>query len=559
MNTRRYFNAVLSAVFVMGLGMSVTSCKSDDDSGGGDDNQVSTLTLDESVMRNGVETDMESAVVPLNVKCNGGWSVAIEKGKDWVSVENNKIFYNGSQTLQLLFDENRTEVDRTATLYITNDANETQTVTLRQTSLYNGEAPSNSNIQTFGGKGLGCGINVGQIFRDQTKAAPGKFNPLAIHKLNNVFNLGKIEGLMENGKFSGEQPYIEEVLERGEASIVKWDSLVQKGRKLDATLNMEISFGFFNLQVGGHYNAADTMNHVGVDYAITRNLALYNAYIQPSILRNYAIRQDAFDMMNAGDVDELYDKIEAQEAAHKKRNKRRFGNEELTADQKACINAMYEQVDNMHTYGGVFSSGFASLYTKLSSAFRSNDQAKVDAVLEQIDADYGPFVIARAVLGGSLNMNCWLSNSYLFTTGTLEVKAALEGEGMFKVNGTLNWSQNGLDAVRDSKRTYDIYGGKANQLLTDIEAVMNSENPRDGVKLDEAMSRWVSSLYGTQTSGNKYENSNAALITITLTGVWELFEDAQLQAAVKNYFIEKYKNYDLAKYVDMMYQVEPDK
>ena len=124
MNTRRYFNAVLSAVFVMGLGMSVTSCKSDDDSGGGDDNQVSTLTLDESVMRNGVETDMESAVVPLNVKCNGAWSVAIEKGKDWVSVENNKIFYNGSQTLQLLFDENRTEVDRTATLYITNDANE---------------------------------------------------------------------------------------------------------------------------------------------------------------------------------------------------------------------------------------------------------------------------------------------------------------------------------------------------------------------------------------------------------------------------------------------------
>ena len=80
-----------------------------------------------------------------------------------------------------------------------------------------------------------------------------------------------------------------------------------------------------------------------------------------------------------------------------------------------------------------------------------------------------------------------------------------------------------------------------------------------GVKLDEAMSRWVSSLYGTQTSGNKYENSNAALITITLTGVWDLFEDAQLQAAVKNYFIEKYKNYDLAKYVDMMYQVEPDK
>jgi NAD(P)-dependent dehydrogenase (short-subunit alcohol dehydrogenase family) len=37
------------------------------------------------------------------------------------------------------------------------------------------------------------------------------------------------------------------------------------------------------------------------------------------------------------------------------------------------------------------------------------------------------------------------------------------------------------------------------------------------------------------------------------------FEDAQMQAAVKKFFIEKYKNYDLEKYVDMMYQVEPDK
>ena len=513
MKTSKFLNSVLSAFMMMGLGMGVASCSDSDNNENGADNLVSTLTLDEKVARFGVETEMESAVVPLNVACKGAWSVAVEKGKDWVSIENNQVFYQGSQTLQLLFDENRTEVDRTAILYITNDAEETQTVTLRQTAFYNGEAPSNSNIQTFGGKGLGC----------------------------------------------GEQPYIEEVLERGEASIVKWDSLVQKGRKLKATLNMEISFGFFNLKVGGEYNAVDTMNHVGLDYAITRNLALYNAYVQPSMLRSYAIKQDALDMMNAGDVEALYDKIDAQAAAYKKRNKRRFGKEELTVDQKACIDAMYEQVDNLHTYGGVFSSGFANLYTKLSSAFRSKDQTKIDAVLEQIDSDYGPFIIARAVLGGSLNMNCWLSNSYLFTKGTLAVKTALEGEGMFKVNGTLDWSQNGLDAVRNSKRTYDIYGGNANQLLTDIETVMNSDNPRDGVKLDEAMSRWVSSLYGTQTGGKKYENSNAALITITLTGVWELFEDAQVQAAVKQFFIEKYKNYDLEKYVDMMYQVEPDK
>ena len=312
MNTRNYFNAVLSAVFVMGLGMSITSCKSDDDSGGGDDNQVSTLTLDEKVMRIGVETDMESAVVPLNIKCNGAWSVAIEKGKDWVSVENNKIFYNGSQTLQLLFDENRTEVDRTATLYITNDADEIQAVTLRQTTLYKGEVPNNSNIQNFGGKGLGCGINVGQLFRDQTQAASSKYNPLAIHKLNNVFNLGKIESLIDKGAFVGENPYVEIITERGEASIVKWDSLVSKSRTLDASLNIEISFGFFSMTVGGHYNASDTMNHVGVDYAIVRNLSLFNAYVQPTVLRSYAMKQDAIDMMNAGDVDALYDKVEAQ-------------------------------------------------------------------------------------------------------------------------------------------------------------------------------------------------------------------------------------------------------
>ena len=162
-------------------------------------------------------------------------------------------------------------------------------------------------------------------------------------------------------------------------------------------------------------------------------------------------------------MDALYDKVEKQEATYKKRNKRRYGKEDLTIDQQAAINAMYDQIDNLHTYGGVFSTGFATTYTKLASALRSKDQAKINATLEQIDADYGPFFIARAVLGGSLNMNCWLSNSYLKTAGTLDVKAALEGEGMFKVNGTLNWSQKGLDAVRNSRRTYDIYGGKAKQ------------------------------------------------------------------------------------------------
>ena len=45
MNTRRYFNAVLSAVFVMGLGMGVASCSDDDKNnsenpGGGDDNKT---------------------------------------------------------------------------------------------------------------------------------------------------------------------------------------------------------------------------------------------------------------------------------------------------------------------------------------------------------------------------------------------------------------------------------------------------------------------------------------------------------------------------------------
>ena len=153
MKTSKFLNSVLSAFMMMGLGMGVASCSDSDNNENGADNLVSTLTLDEKVARFGVETEMEGAVVPLNVACKGAWSVAVEKGKDWVSIENNQVFYQGSQTLQLLFDENRTEVDRTAILYITNDADETQTVTLRQTALYHGEAPSNSNIQTFGGKG----------------------------------------------------------------------------------------------------------------------------------------------------------------------------------------------------------------------------------------------------------------------------------------------------------------------------------------------------------------------------------------------------------------------
>ena len=545
---------MLAGTLCVGMSMGLTSCK--DDEKEGEEDVQSTLTLDEKVTRFGVETDMESAIVPLNVKCQGEWTAAIEKGTEWVSIQGRNLFFKGNQTLELVFDENRTEVDRTATLYITDDADEVHKVTLRQTPLYKGEAPDNSNIMTFGSKGLGLGVNMNQIFPRKNVPTPGKYDPTAVAKTNSVYNLAKIYALMTKGAFGGETPYVEEIAERAEASIIKWDSLVTKNRTLDATLNLEISFGFFNMQVGGHYEAADSVEHVGLDYALSRDLALYNAYISPTIVRNYAVEQDLQDRLDADEdwEDEQYDKIDAKMEKYVQRNQRRRVQgllpNGLTLDQQADIDAMYDAVEK-HTYGGVFTTNFAKLYQRMLSANRRNNEQALNDLMEQLDAEYGPFIIGRTVLGGSFNINCWLSNTYLSTHGALEVKAALEGDGVGALNGELYWSQNGVDYVRNSKRTYAIYGGNAGRLLTDVEAIMNSENPRDSELLDNAIHEWVTSLYGNE--GN--ETSRAALIAVSLTGIWQLFDDAQVQNKVKQFFLNKYADYELQKYVDIMYDV----
>ena len=546
---KKYFNIVLAAVIFTGLGMSFASCNDDDK-----DNKEgqNTISFDEDVARFGVETDMASAVIPLNVKCRGEWSAAVEKDVDWVTIGSDDLFHKGNKTLELLFDENRTGMDRTAKLFVTDDADEVHIVTIRQTSLYKGEVPNNSNIMTFGAKGLGCGVNINQVFPNiHNTGSKVEYNPISIPKLSSVYNLAKINALMAKGSFAGEQPYVEDINERAQATIVKWDSLVSKDRTLDASLNLEISFGFFNMEVGGHYVASDSILGVGIDYAICRDLALYNAYVSPTIVRNYAVEQDAKDQLDMDEdwIDEQYDLIDAKIAAYEKRNARR-GITGLTADQQATIDALYDAVEK-HTYGGVFSGAFAKLYQRLLSAYRNGKTSQINDILEQIDAEYGPFIIGRTVLGGSLNINCWLDNTYLSTHGVLEVKAALEGDGIGSINGDLNWSQNGVDYVRSSRRTYDIYGGRASDLMNAIEAVMESENPRDSELLNDAMNDWVMSLYGVEGD----ETSNSALIAISLTGVWTLFDDPDVQNIVKQFFLDKYKDYDLQRYVDLMIDV----
>jgi hypothetical protein len=80
---------------------------------------------------------------------------------------------------------------------------------------------------------------------------------------------------------------------------------------------------------------------------------------------------------------------------------------------------------------------------------------------------------------------------------------------------------------------------------------MESENPRDSELLNDAMNDWVMSLYGVEGD----ETSNSALIAISLTGVWTLFDDPDVQNIVKQFFLDKYKDYDLQRYVDLMIDV----
>lgn len=551
-NMKKRMNFWLMAALVCGLSLGVTSCKDDDDDNGSE--KTSTVTLDSDLLTRGIETEMKSAAIDVKVTADGLWTANLGKNADWVMIKDWQVTYEGSQTLTLLFDENPTGYDRTTTLTIGNSDGEFQKVTVRQTPLVDGKAPTNGSGLAFAGQGVGCGIDYDYVLNVYNKAnSKEKFEPTKIKKPNNIFNIAYIEDLQKNGGL-GPSAYTETPISISELTAQMLDSSMVKVKDVNFNLKLSISFGAINFSAQGAYTSKKTQTESAVDYVINRFAPMYNVVVSPAEIRAYAVNKKN-NKIDAGTDNAAEDEIDAMIERYAKINKRRgrtgLNANGLTAEQQTEIDAMYDQLDRSvsHTFGGVFSGNFTSAYNKLYNALvpTKKDYTAADQVLNQLDNDYGPFFIAGGDFGGGIVVHCHALDRMLDGNGTFSGHLAAAAGGHFNVSGSFSYTEEGLETLHECNPDLYIYGGSAIKTTNTLMDIILGQKVNDRERWLTALKDWVNSMY--TADDNKPSQSMASPLSFIVEPIWTLFDEPAIQEYVQNYFIKKYEDRGIKGYL----------
>ena len=82
-----YLNKTLAAAAMLMAAATLFSCQK-----GAEEDTPSTVTVDKELVARGVETDMQSAVINVPVKCDGEWHVTVTQSKPhWLRIEGSTI------------------------------------------------------------------------------------------------------------------------------------------------------------------------------------------------------------------------------------------------------------------------------------------------------------------------------------------------------------------------------------------------------------------------------------------------------------------------------------
>lgn len=519
-----------------GVSLNVTSCKSDEDTDAPTIKE-STLQLDEKVTRYGIETDMKSAIVDVNVNCKGRWSAIIPSDCEWCEIDQNALIYDGPQTLSLNFTENRTGRDRQTTLTIMDDAMKRTDIKVVQTTLFNGEPPTNAEGD-YKSTAVGFSVNY-DYFLNTAVDRQGDFAVNNCYRGDNVFNMERVHQLNRERILNA---YHEEQLAVARFNEVMFDSITKKNDTIAVTMNVEISFGFINFNARGAYHASDSVSMANVNYFIQRKAPAYRLFISPDALGDRVRKQGQRETVrlrkeNADFIKEI-DDYEAELKQEK--------GGELSEGDKAYIAEMRAEALKP-AYDNILSPGMRTLYYYITTAIRNKDYILADQYLDVLDSKYGPFFIGSAEYGGTLVMNCELSNSYVATHGGIEAQLSAEGEGMFSIGGQLQWSEDGLRSIHDSKMTLEVYGGDAAATATSLREQLKGDDPTNQAKLENILRAWAESL----KPKGEGRNSDAALLNISFTPIWTIF-DVNSAKYVEDFFREKYRDKGIEKYINSM-------
>ena len=520
-------------------------------------NKKEAKTIAEWV-KEGVEVDMQSHVVEMNINADGDWMAVTDPDNDWLTFNNHEIIHHGPRQLLLLIDENRTEIDRKSVLYLEDKSGEIFEIPVRQNYNFNGEAPTNGSGQAFANNGVGCGVDYDYVLDtrgiakrnalEDARIANGdmkedertRFAPTKVKKNNPIFNVTRIERLMENGKL-GPQAYVEAEIPYVDLQAQLMDSTVVQDKSLDVKLELGLSYGCIEFVAGATYSSKATEQRRKMDYTIIRNSPIYNVTISEAEVASYA-ESAMLDEMK--DYEAGLAQIEAKIQAYYKQN----GKESLTKVQQKIIDSAYDKLERP-TFDGVFASSFGNAYWDLYAAVAEEDEAAIDAAMTRFDNYYGPFYISGGDFGGSMTIHAVISD--LSMEGYVQAGGNLDGDvgGAFKVHGEFSYSEMGMTLLRNSDARFYIYGGDANKVADIMWGVMNGDEPTNRDAWTEAIQYWISTMYSDNGS---VDGSMAAPISFIITPLWNLFWDKDMQVTAQKWFMEKYKSRGIEEYFGIM-------
>ena len=388
----------------------------------------------------------------------------------------------------------------------------------------------------------------------------GDFDASKVHHLNNLFNITVIQEKMKAGGGLQKSAYVESVIPIASLMAQLMDSSLVQSKHLDVAMTLGVEFGPISFNGHGDYTSDKKESRAKIDYTIVRNCPMYNVYVSPAELATFA-EDPKNNHVDLDAEDAAWAQIDEEIEFYVKKNKRRrnleVNDRGLTEEQEEIIEAMEDAIGVYYDYGGVFSSGFTGRCNELRAAItkrkqrgKAIDTEKADATLNAIDNEYGPFFIAGGDYGGAIMMHCDIDTMALAGKDSLGGELSAEFAGMFEVEGSFHYTSEGYTLLRNSNTKIYIFGGNANETADKMLGIITSGDATNLNKWQGAMKDWISSMYSP--SGDDPKLSEAAPISYTITPIWTLFRDPDVQEYVQNYFLKKYASRGINAYFGIM-------
>lgn len=528
---RKVINKMLFLAMLGTASLSFSSCSESEDVVAG------TLLVDPSYMSKGIETEVESAVIEVPVTCNGKW-VAVVDSCDWLAIlDDNHAIHQGNGVIKLKVDENRTQVGRKSTLSILDFNQNEIEIPVYQTNTYKGQPASNGAGDWFSKVGVGCGANYKYFMQpDANRGLNGKtFDPLQIMNNNNIFNFGVLETKQKTGS-SKDSLYIVSRIPMAELKSKLDVNSIGKDETLDATIQMGCSFGFIEFEAKGHYVSSLTDTSATVNYTVCREAPVLNSRLQVSTIAAKAdevLQQHIKNDVDDDELDELLAQLDEAKRESKKKKLRR------------AISELYKT-----DFGGYFSAGFAQAYWTLYSTYlhaedwypNADDRKRaLNDCLGVLDSNWGPYFISGGQFGGSLNMLASVQKKDLDEDTKFDADITANIADGFQLSGDVAFSAAGKQLYKHSDVVMYVYGGNAAVTLSGVTDFLDSDMTNTK-ELQSILNEWANSFAKFDGDGDSAVPTNAAPISFNLTPIWTVFQNQELQAIVKDYFMEKYKD-----------------